>query len=151
MVSGETFTVRAYPATGYRFKGWVLNGVAQEEKSTYFSATMTDAGAQVVAILVYDPESPGNPGANYYNAATGLAIIDDFTPDNLSSALDATVGSDNYQNVNRLIVKGRMTDDDYYCMRYFTNASAIDLSIAGTSLRSPCTQWSRRAAITSRS
>lgn len=131
VVSGETYTVRAYPATGYRFKGWMLNGVAQEEKSTYFSATMTDAGAQVVAILVYDPESPGNPGANYYNAATGLAIIDDFVPGDLYSALSATVGSDNYQNVNRLIVKGRMTDDDYYCMRYFTNASAIDLSRTG--------------------
>lgn len=131
VVSGETYTVRVNPATGYRFKGWMLNGVAQEEKSTYFSATMTDAGAQVVAILVYDPVSPGNPGANYYNAATGLAIIDDFTPGDLYSALDATVGSDNYQNVNRLIVKGRMTDDDYYCMRYFTNASAIDLSRTG--------------------
>lgn len=131
VVSGETYTVRAYPATGYRFKGWMLNGVVQEEKSTYFSATMTDAGAQVVAILVYDPVSPGNPGANYYNSATGLAIIDDFTPGDLYSALDATVGSDNYQNVNRLIVKGRMTDDDYYCMRYFTNASAIDLSRTG--------------------
>ena len=131
VVSGETYTVRVYPATGYRFKGWVLNGVAQEEKSTYFRGTMTDAGAQVVAILVYDPESPGNPGANYYNAATGLAIIDDFTPGNLSSALGATVGSGNYQNVNRLIVKGRMTDNDYYCMRDLTNASAIDLSRTG--------------------
>lgn len=131
VVSGETYTVRANPATGYRFKGWMLNGVTQEEKSTYFSATMTDAGAQVVAILVYDPESPGNPGANYYNAATGLAIIDDFIPGDLYSALDATVGSDNYQNVNRLIVKGRMTDDDYYCMSYFKNASAIDLSRTG--------------------
>lgn len=131
VVSGETYTVRVYPATGYRFKGWVLNGVAQEEKSTYFRGTMTDAGAQVVAILVYDPESPGNPGANYYNATTGLAIIDDFTPGNLSSALGATVGSGNYQNVNRLIVKGRMTDNDYYCMRDLTNASAIDLSRTG--------------------
>lgn len=98
---------------------------------------MTDAGAQVVAILVYDPESPGNPGANYYNAATGLAIIDDFTPGNLSSALSATVGSDNYQNVNRLIVKGRMTNSDYYCMRYFKNASAIDLSRTGGATEVP--------------
>lgn len=137
VVSGETFTVRAYPATGYRFKGWVLNGVAQEEKSTYFSATMTDAGAQVVAILVYDPESPGNPGANYYNAATGLAIIDDFTPGNLSRALGATVGSDNYQNVNRLIVKGRMANSDYYCLNSLKNASAVDLSRTGGATRVP--------------
>lgn len=137
VVSGETYTVRAYPATGYRFKGWMLNGVAQEEKSTYFSATMTDAGAQVVAILVYDPESPGNPGANYYNAATGLAIIDDFVPGDLYSALSATVGSDNYQNVNRLIVKGRMADDDYYCLNSLKNASAVDLSRTGGATEVP--------------
>ena len=137
VVSGETYTVRAYPATGYRFKGWMLNGVTQEEKSTYFSATMTDAGAQVVAILVYDPESPGNPGANYYNAATGLAIIDDFTPGNLSRALGATVGSDNYQNVNRLIVKGRMANSDYYCLNSLKNASAVDLSRTGGATRVP--------------
>lgn len=137
VVSGETFTVRAYPATGYRFKGWVLNGVAQEEKSTYFSATMTDAGAQVVAILVYDPESPGNPGANYYNAATGLAIIDDFTPGELFNALSATVGSDNYQNVNRLIVKGRMANDDFYSLSGLKNASAIDLSRTGGATEVP--------------
>ena len=115
----------------------MLNGVAQEEKSTYFSATMTDAGAQVVAILVYDPESPGNPGANYYNAATGLAIIDDFVPGDLYSALSATVGSDNYQNVNRLIVKGRMADDDYYCLNSLKNASAVDLSRTGGATEVP--------------
>ena len=72
VVAGEAYTVRAYPNTGYKLKGWILNGVAQEETSNVFRGTMTDAGAQVVAILVYDPVSPGNPGANYYNAATGV-------------------------------------------------------------------------------
>lgn len=131
VVAGEAYTVRAYPNTGYKLKGWILNGVAQEETSNVFRGTMTDAGAQVVAILVYDPVSPGNPGANYYNAATGLAIIDDFTPGNLSGALSSTVGSNNYVNVNRLIVKGRMTSYDYNCLSSLNNAATIDLSRTG--------------------
>lgn len=131
VVAGETYTVRAYPNTGYKMKGWILNGVAQEETSNVFRGTMTDAGAQLVAIMVYDPESPGNPGANYYNAATGLAIIDDFTPGNLSRALSSTVGSNNYVNVNRLIVKGRMTSYDYNCLSSLNNAATIDLSRTG--------------------
>lgn len=131
VVAGESYTVRAYPNTGYKLKGWILNGVAQEETSNVFRGTMTDAGAQVVAILVYDPASPGNPGANYYNAATGLAIIDDFTPGNLSDALYKTVGNDNYVNVNRLIVKGRMTSYDYNCLSSLNNAATIDLSRTG--------------------
>lgn len=32
VVAGNTYTVRAYPNTGYKMKGWILNGVAQEEK-----------------------------------------------------------------------------------------------------------------------
>ena len=131
VVAGEAYTVRAYPNTGYKLKGWILNGEAQEETSNVFRGTMTDAGAQLVAILVYDPASPGNPGANYYNAATGLAIIDDFTPGNLSGALYSTVGNDNYVNVNRLIVKGRMTSYDYNCLSSLNNAATIDLSRTG--------------------
>lgn len=131
VVFGNTYTVRAYPNNGYKMKGWILNGVAQEEKSNVFKGTMTDAGAQLVAILEYDPASPGNPGANYYNAATGLAIIDDFTPDNLSGALSSTVGSNNYVNVNRLIVKGRMTSYDFNCLQQLSNAATIDLSRTG--------------------
>lgn len=131
VVAGNTYTVRAYPNTGYKMKGWILNGVAQEEKSNVFKGTMTDAGAQLVAILEYDPASPGNPGANYYNAATGLAIIDDFTPDNLLGALSSTVGSNNYVNVNRLIVKGRMTSYDFNCLQQLSNAASIDLSRTG--------------------
>ena len=131
VVSGQEYTVRAYPATGYKLKGWMLNGVGQEGTSTTFSGVMTDAGAQVVAVLTYDPASPGNPGANYYNPATGLAIIDDFVPGNLSAALQATVGINNYSNVNRMIVKGRMTTGDYRCLKGLTNAATIDLSRVG--------------------
>jgi len=128
---GEEYYVYAYPQTGYKFKGWIVNGVAQEGTSTQYTGVMTDAGAQIVGLFTFDPTSPSNPGANYYNSTTGQVIIDDFTPGNLYSALSNVVGSSNYENVSSLIVKGRMSSNDYGTLSYLTNAVTIDLSRVG--------------------
>lgn len=128
---GEEYYVYAYPETGYKFKGWIVNGVAQEDASIPLRGTMTDAGASVVGLFVFDPSSPANPGANYYNPTTGQAIIDDFTSGNLYSALSNAVGYDNFENVNSLIVKGRLESGDYGSLSYLSNASTIDLSRTG--------------------
>lgn len=128
---GEEYYVYAYPETGYKFKGWIVNGVAQEDASIPLKGTMTDAGASVVGLFVFDPSSPANPGANYYNPTTGQAIIDDFTSGNLYSALSNAVGYDNFENVNSLIVKGRLESGDYGSLSYLSNASTIDLSRTG--------------------
>lgn len=128
---GEEYYVYAYPNTGYKFKGWIVNGVLQEETTTSLRRTMTETGAAVVGLFVYDPESPANPGANYYNPTTGQAIIDDYTPGNLYTALRNVVGSENYENVNTLIVKGQLNASDYGYFSYFTNAATIDLSRTG--------------------
>lgn len=128
---GKSYTVRVTPKSGYQFKGWILNGVAQEEKSTAFTGTMTDAGAHLVALLVFNPSSPGNPGANYYNAVTGQVIIDDFVQGYLSNALTTVVGGTDYSNVNSIIVKGLINSSDYYTLRQLTNASTIDISRTG--------------------
>lgn len=134
---GEQYTVYAYPNSGYKLKGWIVNGVAQEETSTTYRGIMTDAGANVVGLFVFDPSSPANPGANYYNSTTGQAIIDDFTPGSLYSAMRNLIGSDNYANVSSLIVKGKMTSNDYNCMGYLTNVVTIDLSRTGESTSVP--------------
>lgn len=128
---GQEYYVYAYPQTGYRFKGWVVNGVAQENTSTAYYGTMTDAGAQVVGLFVFDPVSPSNPGANYYNSVTGQAIVDDFTSGNLYSAIRDVVGYDNFGNVSSIIVKGQMNSSDFSALRNLTNAGVLDLSRTG--------------------
>lgn len=128
---GEEYYVYAYPETGYKFKGWIVNGEAQEDASIPLRGTMTDAGASVVGLFVFDPSSPANPGANYYNPTTGQAIIDDFTSGKLYSALSNAVGYDNFENVNSLIVKGRLESGDYGSLSYLSNAGTIDLSRTG--------------------
>lgn len=137
IVFGEEYYVYAYPQTGYKFVKWILNGVPQEETSTTFHGKMTEAGASLVAVMKFDPSTPSNPGANYYNPTTGLAIIDDFSAGNLYNALEKAVGYDNFGNVSRLIVKGKMTSDDYGCLSYLTNANTIDLSRTGNTAEVP--------------
>ena len=128
---GQEYYVYAYPQTGYRFKGWIVNGIAQEETSTTYRGIMTDAGAQVVGLFVFDPSSPSNPGANYYNSVTGQAIVDDFTPGSLYNAIRDVVGYDNFGNVSSIIVKGRMTSNDFSALTNLTNAGVLDLSRTG--------------------
>lgn len=134
---GEEYYVYAYPNTGYKFKGWIVNGVAQENTSTTLTGMMTEVGAAVVGLFVFDPSSPSNPGANYYNSTTGQAIIDDFTPGSLYNAIYDAVGSDNYENVSNLIVKGRLENGDYGSLSYLSNATTIDLSRTGGSTSVP--------------
>lgn len=131
VVYGQEYYVYAYPENGYRFKGWIVNGVAQESTSTQLRGIMTEAGANVVGLFVFDPSSPSNPGANYYNPTTGQVIIDDFAQGYLYSALRDIVGYDNFGNVSSIIVKGRMSSDDYGTLSYLTNAVTIDLSRTG--------------------
>ncbi|MBE6302565.1 MAG: T9SS type A sorting domain-containing protein [Bacteroidales bacterium] len=127
----EEYYVYAYPNSGYKFKGWIVNGVAQEETSRELSGIMTEKGASVVGLFVFDPSSPSNPGANYYNETTGQAIIDDFTPGYLYDAIKSVVGSDNYENVSSLIVKGRLESGDYGYLSYLNKTATIDLSRTG--------------------
>lgn len=128
---GDNYYVNCYPSTGYKFKGWILNGVALENTSTTISGTMTDAGAHLVALCVFDPSSPENPGANYYNPTTGQVIIDDFQTGNLYNTLYSIVGYNNYENVSSIIVKGRVNNNDIGSLNYLKNAQTIDISRTG--------------------
>lgn len=129
--AGEEYRVYAYPRTGYKLKGWIINGVPLETTATEYQGVMTEAGAQIVALLYFDPSSPANPGANGYDPTTGQVIIDDFAEGNLSAALSALVNSSDYANVTSLIVKGKMTAADYGAVRNLSNAATIDLSRTG--------------------
>lgn len=128
---GDSYYVEAYPNEGYKFKGWLINGVAQEETSYYLHGVMTDAGAQVVGLFVYDPSSPSNPNANYYNPTTGQLIMDDFEPGNLYGAIRTVLNGTDRSNVSSIIVKGKMDSSDFSAVRDLSNAATIDLSRVG--------------------
>ncbi len=123
--------VYAYPNTGWQLTGWTVNGVEQAADTSPLTVTMGEKALDIVAHLEYNPASPSNPAANYYNPTTGQVIIDDFRPGQLYSALSTLVGSGSYSNVSSLIVKGKIDRNDIGILSNLSNAATIDLSRTG--------------------
>ena len=123
--------VYAYSNDGWKLTGWTINGEQQSASISPIRVTMGEKALDIAAYFTYEPTSPSNPGANYYNPSTGQVIIDDFTPGNLYTALRNIVGSNDYSNISSLIVKGQMTSNDMGYMSYLSNIGTIDLSRTG--------------------
>ena len=123
--------IYAYPNTGWHLTGWTINGEKLQSTTSPISITMGEKALDIVAYFSYNPSSPSNPGANYYNPTTGQVIIDDFTPGYLYDALSNLVGNDNFSNISSLIVKGEVTSNDLGNLSYFSNAGTIDISRTG--------------------
>lgn len=123
--------IYAYPNNGWHLTGWTINGERLQSTSSPISITMGEKALDIVAYFDYNPSSPSNPGANYYNPTTGQVIVDDFTPGDLYSALSNLVGYDNFSNISDLIVKGELTSNDFGNLDYFSNVGTLDLSRTG--------------------
>lgn len=123
---GEEFTVYAYPATGFKIKEWIVNGVQQTEMSSGLDLTMGTEDLNIVVKLDYSPGLPPNPSSNYFNPESGELIIDDFSTGDFYSAVGNMV--DDYGKVEILTVKGVMDSYDLGYMGNFSKASTIDLS-----------------------
>ncbi len=137
MEENSTREVYAYPNKGWKLTGWTINGEAQEQTTSPLTLKMGEKALDIAASFIYEPSSPSNPDANYYNSMTGQVIIDDFTPGYLYNALSDLVGYDNFSNISSLIVKGKMNSNDLGNLNYFSNARSIDLSRTGGILTLP--------------
>ena len=136
MEENSSRTIYAYPNSGWQLTSWTINGETQAQTTSPFEITMGEKALDIAAYFTYNPASPANPGANYYNANTGQVIIDDFTPGNLYDALTNLIGNDdngnvNFSNISSLIVKGQLTSNDLGNINYLTNTGTIDLSRTG--------------------
>lgn len=125
---GETYIVEAYPRNGYKLKGWTVNGVPHKSVSNQLTDTMTVAGAQVVALLDYDPMSPTEPNLNHYDATTGRMIVDHFEPGDLRSAINKLMNGSSYDGITSLIVKGQTTSYDVSQIANMKMLQSLDLS-----------------------
>lgn len=128
MEENTTRSVYAYPRIGWKLTGWTVNGEKQPGASSYLDITMGEKALDIAAYFAFDPNSPSNPAANYFNPSTGQMIVDDFTPGNLYQAMRDLVGDDGYSTISSLIVKGQMADNDYGVVGMLANASIIDFS-----------------------
>lgn len=128
MEENTTRSVYAYPRIGWKLTGWTVNGEKQPGASSYLDITMGEKALDIAAYFTFDPDSPSNPAANYFNPSTGQMIIDDFTAGNLQQAVRALVGDDGYSTISSLIVKGRVANNDYGVVNLLGNASIVDFS-----------------------
>lgn len=126
-----TQRVYTYAQSGWRLTGWTINGEKQQSSDSWLDVTMGEKALDIAAYFTFNPSSPANPSANYYNPATGELIVDDFAPGNLRSTISNLVGNDNYANVSSVVVKGEMTAYDLGTVILFSNASTLDISRTG--------------------
>lgn len=128
IVFGEEYYVYAYPQSGYKFVKWILNGVEQEETTTTFRGTMTEAGANLIAVMQFNPSSPDEPNKNYFDPLTGRMVLDHFKPGSLYSAASKVLNGSNWSDVASLTVKGRITEGDLSLLSNLSALQAVDLS-----------------------
>ncbi len=128
LTEGETTNVYAYPSNGYRFVSWKKDGNIIST-SNPMEIKMGTEDLEYTATFVYDPQSPGNPSPNNFNAATGEVVIDEFTAGDLNEAIETVIGGwDNYSLVQSIVVVGEMSSYDFGFSYNMTNCSLIDLA-----------------------
>ncbi|MBQ7179857.1 MAG: chitobiase/beta-hexosaminidase C-terminal domain-containing protein [Bacteroidaceae bacterium] len=77
----------------------------------------------------FNPQSPPDPGANYYNALTGEAVFDMMQPNGLMMAAVQLLGAnDLYRNVRKVTVLTNL--GEYFLFTLFTDCQTVDLSQA---------------------
>ena len=82
----------------------------------------------VLAQNEFDPQPPGNPGANYWYSEKGELVVDDFKTGQLDGALNAALGNGDPSDVATIIVAGIMSGHEYGAFDKYTNCGLLDLS-----------------------
>lgn len=119
---GDEFMQIIYPFSDWSLSYWTINGKRQSTGERELNFTMGNEPLDIVAHMIYNPGNPGNPSSNFYDAQSGLMILDDFTPGYLYDAFERCFNRygfkfSNYDEmpyVSTLIVKGVMERSDYY-------------------------------------
>ena len=126
MAEGEQRNVYAYTNAGYEFMGW-YNGDRLESTTNPVRLTMQDRDMSFTARFRFNPISPVDPGANYYDPSTGTLVVDRFLPNGLSDAIYNLIRYET-NSIKSVTIVGEMTSSDYGAVTQFYNAEMIDLS-----------------------
>lgn len=125
--AGAQVNLTAYTNTNFEFVCWTnaAGDTLSTARNLYY--TMPAAPVQLYGHYRYNPSSPKNPGRNAYDADEGTAIIDDFTPGNVSGALNDVTGG-NTSALSKIIVAGNVTSNDFQIANNFSTCAVVDLS-----------------------
>lgn len=124
---GSSNSLRAYANTDFVFKRWMI-GDSVLSNNANMDFVMPSHNVQMVGVFEYNPASPANPNCNHWDKQTGEVIVDDFTPGNLSSAISSVISGSSSNDVQMIIVSGRITSNDFGIANNYKNCSVLDLS-----------------------
>ena len=137
--TGYEFTVQAYPATGFTFVGWQLDGEIVSTDNPY-TFIMPERDMTLYAMYEYDPETPAHPSANKWDKESGELIMSDFKPGNLYDMAVEVTRRDPWNSdwalIKSVIVAGPAlqegdgwaTGSDWGAFRYANNIEYMDYS-----------------------
>ena len=127
LAAGERHNVATNCNQDFVFINWTMgDSVLSTDKSFYFDMPAHDT--LIVAHFEYNPVSPVNPNANYWNSQTGEIIIDDFTPGRLGDAISAVISGSSNDEVKSIIVSGIINNNDVYVANSYTGCEVLDFS-----------------------
>ena len=124
---GSSNSLRAYANTDFVFRHWMI-GDSVLSTNPNMDFVMPSHNVQMVGVFEYNPASPANPNRNHWDKQTGEVIVDDFTPGNLSSAISSVISGSSSNDVQMIIVSGRITNNDFGIANNYKNCSLLDLS-----------------------
>lgn len=124
---GSNNSLRAYANTDFVFKRWMI-GDSVLSTNPNMDFVMPAHNVQMVGVFEYNPASPANPNRNHWDKQTGEVIVDDFTPGSLSSAISSVISGSSSNDVQMIIVSGRITSNDFGIANNYKNCSLLDLS-----------------------
>ncbi len=120
-------SLHAYANSDFVFRQWMIgDSVLSADPSLNF--VMPAHNVQIVGRFEYNPASPANPNANYWNPITGEVIVDDFTPGRLSDAVYYAIAGSNGDDVAMITVAGKINSNDFGIANNFKNCGLLDLS-----------------------
>lgn len=124
---GSNNSLRAYANTDFVFKHWMI-GDSVLSTNPNMDFVMPSHNVQMVGVFEYNPASPANPNRNHWDKQTGEVIVDDFSPGYLSSAISSVISGSSSNDVQMIIVAGRITSNDFGIANNYKNCSLLDLS-----------------------
>ncbi|MBR6937625.1 MAG: chitobiase/beta-hexosaminidase C-terminal domain-containing protein [Prevotella sp.] len=124
---GSNNSLRAYSNTDFVFRRWTM-GDSVLSTNPNMDFVMPSHNVQIVGHFEYNPASPANPNANYWNKLTGEVIVDDFTAGYLSSAISTVISGSSSNDVQMITVSGKINSNDFGIANNYKNCTLLDLS-----------------------
>lgn len=125
---GANVRLYAYTNTGYKFLRWEDSEGNTLSEVQDFYYVMPHGNEVIYGVFDFDPATPSNPAKNFWNKELGEVIVDDFTPNDLNTAVRNAIGDSQASEVAMITVAGRMGNYDFGIANNYENCTLLDLS-----------------------